>query len=191
MKKVVLFLILISFLIPLPASEYSWNSGEIGNDIKPSIDDGTAYASSDVVYDLSGLFNVTIGFSKKSWADGIEADTALSLTPDRESGTASGSTYLIWQIIAAPLPLKLILSVEGNLMLDGEATGGIAWYIAGDEDSYSVDLASDDDSRKSCEISIGMSQISEDIKLDISTADYMGLPAGDYHSSLKVNVSIS
>lgn len=186
-KRIILSLFSIMLLIPAFASDNTWSSGEIGNVIPV---DGSASAESKVTYDLSGLFSVTIGFSTDSWPN-IEADMNLDLTPNKETGTATGSTYLIWQIITAPIAVKLNLSMEGPLTREG-GTEELHWYIKGEKDSWEVDLASDEPAKKSCEIKIGTSTNPEDIKLDISTADYRdGFPAGDYSSSLKVNVSIS
>lgn len=186
-KRIFILTIISMLLIPAFASDNTWNSGEIGEDIQF---DGSAYAESAVTYNLSGLFSVTIGFSNNPWPS-IEADMNLDLTPDKETGTATGSTYLIWHIIAAPIAVKLNLSMEGPLAREG-GTEELHWYIKGEEKSWKIDLASDDSAKKSCEIEIGTSTNPEDIKLDISTADYRdGFPAGDYSSSLKVNVSIS
>ena len=186
-KGIILSLFSAMLLIPVFASDNAWNSGEIGNAIPV---DGSAFAESKVTYDLSGLFSVTIGFSNNPWTS-IEPDMNLDLTPDKETGTATGYTYLIWQIIAAPIAVKLNLSMEGPLTREG-GTEELHWYIKGEEESWEIDLASDDPVKKSCKIEIGTSTSPEDIKLDISTADYRdGFPAGDYSSSLKVNVSIS
>lgn len=186
-KRIFILTIISMLLIPAFASDNTWSSGEIGNAIPV---DGSASAESKVTYDLSGLFSVTIGFSNNPWPS-IEPDMNLDLTPDKETGTATGSTYLIWQIIAAPIAVKLNLLMEGPLTREG-GTEELHWYIKGEEESWKIDLASDDPAKKSCEIEIGTSTNTEDIELDISTADYRdGFPAGDYSSSLKVNVSIS
>ena len=175
MKKLIMISLLSTFLISSLIAEVTGvYSGK-------TIDNGSS-ATSQVSISFSDLLSIRVGFRTE------DDEPRLSLTPDPDTGIATGEATLFWDITA---PFIVTLKLELSQLLN-ENNNSIAWEMDvydGENKEGAVTTSSLFNIEN---VNEGNNQSTGERNLRIrTTEDYRYKPAGNYEAEITVAITIS